>query len=312
MSSFDLPRAHPQHWRPLGAALAMGALATFALGSVTSAQSASPAAGGGEAYTINASTTDLGTFLTGEDGKTLYYFAKDTAPGASTCTGDCATNWPALTVDSADTLAAGNGVTGVLATFARADGSTQVSYDGRPLYYFAADKAAGDTNGQGKGGVWAVASVDGSLGVATPSAAAPSGTVYTVNATTTDLGTFLTGEDGKTLYFFAMDTAPGASVCGDDGGCKANWPPFTLDAGEALAAGDGVTGVLSTFTRADGSTQVTFDGRPVYYFIGDQKAGDVTGQGIGGIWFVAAANGSLPAPAASGAPASSPVAKTSY
>ena len=101
------------------------------------AQSAAPAEE--EVYTVNAVTTDLGTFLTGEDGKTLYYFANDTAPGASACEGDCITNWPLFLLDEDETLEAGEGVTGVLTTFPRADGSMQVSYDGRPLYYFAGD-----------------------------------------------------------------------------------------------------------------------------------------------------------------------------
>ncbi len=116
---------------------------------------------------------------------------------------DCPTNWPAFTLDAGETLAAGEGVTGVVGTFARSDGTMQVAYDGRPLYYFAGDKAAADVNGQGKGGVWFVAAVDGSV----PAAPAPSGspaaagTVYTVATATSDLGTFLTGEDGKTLYY---------------------------------------------------------------------------------------------------------------
>ena len=94
--------------------------------------------------------------LTGEDGKTLYVFKKD-GPGVSACSGDCATNWPPFTIAANDTLAPGAGVTGALATFKRDDGTMQVTYNGAPLYYFAADKAAGDTNGQGIGGNWFVA-----------------------------------------------------------------------------------------------------------------------------------------------------------
>ncbi len=76
-----------------------------------------------------------------------------------------------------------------------------------------------------------------------------------------------------------------------EGGCLDNWPAFTLEADETLAAGEGVTGVLATFARSDGTMQVTYDGRPLYYFVGDTAAGDVTGQGTGGVWFVAAADG---------------------
>ena len=279
--------------RTMGLALTVGALVLGYGATAAQAQSTAPSAAG-TVYTVAATTTDLGTFLTGEDGKTLYFFAKDTAPGASACEGGCLDNWPPFLLEGSETLAAGDGVTGVLATFARSDGTMQVAYDGRPVYYFAGDKAAGDVTGQGAGGFWTVALADGSLGVVAPAAASPAAgaTVYTVNAVTTDLGTFLTGEDGKTLYYLTKDAAPGASVCEAD--CLSNWPAFILEANESLAAGAGVTGVLGTFARSDGSMQVSYDGRPVYYFIGDQAAGDVAGQGIGGVWFVAAADGSVP------------------
>ena len=290
--------------RTAGLALTVGALVFGSGAAATLAQSEAPAAGG-EVYTVNAATTDLGTFLTGEDGKTLYYFLKDTAPGASVCEGDCLTNWPAFSIEEDETLAAGEGVTGVLATFARSDGTMQAAYDGRPLYYFAGDAAAGDVNGQGKGDVWFVAAVDGSAPPMAAASGAPAGAVTTVNATTTDLGTFLTDADGKTLYIFLKDTAPGASVC--EGDCLANWPALAVAADGSVAGGEGVTGVLGAFARSDGSLQATYDGRPLYYFIGDEAAGDVNGQGIGDVWFVAAVDGSVPAPA----PAASMAAEAS-
>jgi predicted lipoprotein with Yx(FWY)xxD motif len=256
VSSHTLERA-PKRTRTLWlVAACTGALASLAVAGPIAAQSEEP---GGEIYTVDAATTDLGTFLTGEDGKTLYYFAKDTAPGASACEGDCLTNWPAFTLEADETLAAGEGVTGVLATFPRADGTMQVSYDGRPLYYFAADQAAGDTNGQGQGDVWYVAAVDGTLNG--PAAPAEGGLV--VNATTGDLGTYLVDADGRTLYYFTNDTVPGASVCAT-GGCLENWPVFGPAEGQGFAPGDGVTGVLGSFTRADDLVQATYDGRPRY------------------------------------------------
>ena len=145
----------------------MGALALGYGGNAVQAQSASPAAAG-DVYTVNAVTTALGTFLTGEDGKTLYFFAKDTAPGATVCSGGCADNWPAFKLEGAESIAAGTGVTGVLASFPLGDGTAQVTFDGRPLYYFVGDAAAGDVNGQGLNDVWTVALADGTLGVATP------------------------------------------------------------------------------------------------------------------------------------------------
>jgi predicted lipoprotein with Yx(FWY)xxD motif len=99
----------------------------------------------------------VGKYLAGANGMTLYVFSPDTTPNKSTCTGACATNWPPLTVAAGGTAPTATGATGTLATFARDDGTTQVSYNGKPLYYFVNDKAAGDTNGQGVAGKWTVA-----------------------------------------------------------------------------------------------------------------------------------------------------------
>lgn len=102
----------------------------------------------------------LGSFVAGADGRSLYVFTKDSG-GTSACTGDCATNWPPLVVASAAAATAGTGVTGALATITRADGTLQLTLGGRPLYYFAADKAAGDVKGQGVGGIWFLAAPSG-------------------------------------------------------------------------------------------------------------------------------------------------------
>jgi predicted lipoprotein with Yx(FWY)xxD motif len=120
----------------------------------TTAASASAAAG---ATLAVSETAAVGKFLTGADGKTLYVFTKDTAPNASTCVDACLAKWPALIATGGTAPAAPAGVTGTFATFARPDGTMQVSYNGKPLYYYAPDTKAGDTTGQGVGGVWFVA-----------------------------------------------------------------------------------------------------------------------------------------------------------
>jgi predicted lipoprotein with Yx(FWY)xxD motif len=120
-----------------------------------SASASASAAAAGEVYEVKVATGAVGSFIVGEDGKTLYMFTPD-APNKSNCADACATTWPPFTVEDDDTLKAGDGVTGTLTTFARADGKKQVAINGVPLYYYADDKAAGDTNGQGKGGKWFV------------------------------------------------------------------------------------------------------------------------------------------------------------
>jgi predicted lipoprotein with Yx(FWY)xxD motif len=131
----------------------------------------------------------------------------------------------------------------------------------------------------------------GSTGATASQAANASGAVYTINLQQSNLGAYLTGEDGKSLYVFAKDTA-NTSNCTSAGGCMATWPPFTLDPGESAVAGTGVTGTVSTIQRSDGSTQVAINGHPVYYFSGDAAAGQTNGQGFKGIWYLAAADGS--------------------
>jgi predicted lipoprotein with Yx(FWY)xxD motif len=149
---------------------------SFAIMACTAQATPPPAAGGAAAITVaTANSPTLGVFLTGAGGKTLYILTKDTA-NASTCAGACATNWPPLTVPTGGSAAGGSGVTGTFSTFARADGTTQVAHNGMPLYYFAGDKNAGDTNGQGSGGVWFVATpAGGGPPAGSPAAGSPAG-----------------------------------------------------------------------------------------------------------------------------------------
>jgi predicted lipoprotein with Yx(FWY)xxD motif len=125
--------------------------------------------------TINSASSTLGTILTGANGLTLYVHAGDTAT-SSTCTGGCATAWPPLTVPAGSQAVAGTGVTGTIGTLMRADGTTQVTYAGMPLYYWMSDKAAGDTTGQNVNGFTvALAAGTGAGGAASPSASGKPG-----------------------------------------------------------------------------------------------------------------------------------------
>jgi predicted lipoprotein with Yx(FWY)xxD motif len=111
--------------------------------------------------TVAVANTGLGEVLVDAKGRTLYVFTKDKGD-QSVCSGKCAAAWPALTVTGAATP--GTGVqASLLSTAKQANGSTQVTYGGKPLYYFAGDKAPGDTKGQGLNDVWWVVRGDGSL-----------------------------------------------------------------------------------------------------------------------------------------------------
>ena len=106
--------------------------------------------------------------------------------------------------------------------------------------------------------------------VGTAAVAAPTATAKS------DIGTVVTSaKNGLTLYTFRKD-AKNQSNCYND--CAAAWPPFTA-AASAKASGD-----LGIIDRKDGSRQWTLNGQPLYFWAGDQARGDVTGDGVGGVW----------------------------
>ena len=126
-----------------------------AVAAVSSAGSVAPAVG----VSVNVKAGPLGMYLTDAAGNTLYIFTPDTS-SASTCYGTCIANWPAYVTNAAPQ--AGTGATAsMLGTSPRTDGTTQVTYNGHPLYMFKGDKAAGDTSGQGKAGTWFMVSASG-------------------------------------------------------------------------------------------------------------------------------------------------------
>ena len=108
--------------------------------------------------TVATANSSLGTIFVDATGKTLYTWDRDSSP-TSTCTGGCATTWPALLLPSGATApVAGTGV-GTLTAVARPDDATkmQVVWNGKPLYTYSGDQAAGDVKGDGVGGTWHVA-----------------------------------------------------------------------------------------------------------------------------------------------------------
>ena len=116
----------------------------------TGSTTAPPKTADGEAATIGVANTDLGKILVDAQGRTLYLFKKD-AGTKSACFGACAVAWPPLR-DAGKPTVAGDAKPSAVATVTRSDGKPQVTYNGHPLYLYAADAKAGDTNGQGVNG----------------------------------------------------------------------------------------------------------------------------------------------------------------
>ena len=97
--------------------------------------------------------------------------------------------------------------------------------------------------------------------------------------TTSQFGAILVGTNGMALYTKAGDSAA-TSTCADT--CVTAWPPLTVSLGQQAVGGPGVQGTFGSLTRYDGTIQATYDGRPLYYWHLDDRAGAVTGDGIDG------------------------------
>jgi predicted lipoprotein with Yx(FWY)xxD motif len=138
-------------------------------------------------------------------------------------------------------------------------------------------------------------STDGSTSTPTSTSSPAAATAGSLKTATIGGATVLTNANGFTLYSFAPDT-PTKSNC--NGTCAQNWPPVM---GPATASG--VTGKFGTIKRSDGSVQATFDGHPLYTFVGDTAPGQAKGNGLnaaGGLWHEITTSGTA-APASAGA-----------
>jgi predicted lipoprotein with Yx(FWY)xxD motif len=226
----------------------------------------------------------LGSYLTNGSGWTLYLFAKDVPNnGTSACYGGCATAWPPFYSANLNLPPGLNSSS--FGTITRTDGTKQLTYNGWPLYNFAPDKQAGQTNGQGVEGLWyAVSPTTQSAGPIAGSPLSSIGVSYK-----SPIGAYLTNSTGWTLYIYLKDVPNnGTSAC--YGKCAVTWPPFYA-ANLQVPAGLNAS-LFGTITRTDGTKQTTYDGWPLYYFAPDKQAGQTNGQGVGSVWYA----WSLPVP----------------
>lgn len=136
----------------------------------------------------------------------------------------------------------------------------------------------------------------------------PTKSLELASATLPGVGSVLTGPNGRTLYYFTTDSSTSTTCTGE---CAVVWPPLVVTAGSQPVLTSGVPGTLGTVMRPDGSTQVTYDGRLLYYYQGDTAPGQDKGQGVDGTWFVLKTSATSPpatAPLATAPPATSPPA----
>jgi predicted lipoprotein with Yx(FWY)xxD motif len=130
--------------------------------------------------------------------------------------------------------------------------------------------------------------------VAAPPSASPAPPVAagtSINVGSTKLGQVLVDPKGLTVYLFLADKGTSSSC--NSASCVQYWPPVLTNGAPQPGAGVSAS-LLGTTTRADGTTQVTYAGHPLYLFLSDMKAGDVTGQGVnafGAPWYVVSPSG---------------------
>jgi predicted lipoprotein with Yx(FWY)xxD motif len=130
----------------------------------------------------------------------------------------------------------------------------------------------------------------GNNGYSPPAASATASTQRSGGATVDvrssgELGKILVDSKGRTLYLFEKDTGP-KSTC--SGACASAWPPFTTT-GKPKAGAGAKASLVGTTMRSDGTREITYNGHPLYYYAGDQAAGDTNGQALdqfGAEWYV--------------------------
>src|SRR4051794_22576424 len=128
---------------------------------------------------------------------------------------------------------------------------------------------------------------------------AASGAAAIATAKVPGVGTVLTNSDGQTLYLFQADTGTKSTCSGE---CASLWPPVTTT-GDATATMGATSSMLGTTTRDDGTTQVTYNGHPIYTYSGDTTSGQANGEGLntyGGLWYAVTTSGTAAMSSGSG------------
>ncbi len=222
---------------------------------------------------------DSGSLIIAESGLSLYTFDNDMVD-TSTCDGTsgdfdtCAGLWPPLLAD--DGAIPDESMT----LITRSDNAMQWAYQGQPLYHWYQDSAQGDIGGDGINGVWHLArplpliSTD----IAGMAAYVGSQTIASVSDAAGVLTPMRIDKSGFTLYTFDNDPIDDSACAGD---CINIWPPLLADAGAKAMS------PLSIVNASNGNMQWAYKGKPLYFFVNDNAAGDVNGDEVNNVWHIA-------------------------
>ncbi|AHF15974.1 COG4315 family predicted lipoprotein [Niabella soli] len=243
----------------------------------------------------------LGSYLTDKDGRTLYYFANDSAT-VNTCTSAaCMGKWPVFYSEKLSASTTGSGLTfsdfGVITT---AGGAKQSTYMGRPLYYYApagdgVREAVGATSGEKVGNVWFVAKPDYTIMITNAQLVGANGKNYTFTITSptptyvegNGKSAYFTDAHGVALYIFKPDKQNTNTFTKPDLSNNAVWPVYEMDKIVVPSLLDkSLFGVITVY----GKKQMTYKGWPLYYFGQDAMTMGLT-KGVSvpspGVWPVA-------------------------
>lgn len=233
---------------------------------------------------VAVNSSSVGNVMTGEGGKTLYFFAGDVA-GDATCSGTCRDNW---SIFYKETPTLGSGLkSSDFGTITRTDGSKQTTFRGWPLYYFKNDAKAGDVLGDKVGNVWMAAKTNYTVMVASRQLVGNDSKNYTFDTKEgTGNSLFLVDSVGRTLYAYAFDKNNVNKYTKADLSNEATWPIFVTSTtiGEIPSVLD--KNDFKTITSV-GKTQLTYKGWPLYYFGPDQATrGNTKGVSVPrpGVW----------------------------
>lgn len=210
------------------------------------------------------STSALGRRLVDKDGYALYFFSND-ANGASSCTGNCALNWQKVYVDPT-VLTLGEGLLlSDFGTLNASSGGFQTTYKGWPLYRFipgGVQEPAGQTTGEGIGGIWFVAKPNYSIMIANYQLTDAAGVNYLGNYTPGNGRTsYFTDARGNSLYTFVRDSAF------INKSTNASFPIFETT--DNITVPSTLDKTLFVVINFNGKKQLTYKGWPLYYYAPD-------------------------------------------